>query len=319
MAYKSFKHAHISWRVFSVLRALVGGAAAAALLAGGGGAAFAQTPPTYTPPVFTPGTSIVQTKHNLSSAGLTTQVNSFSGTTEVCVFCHTPHGSDTAAAVPLWNRQLNHGQTYQTYDTLGTSSLNGGVLPVGSVSIACLSCHDGTQAMNLMLNQPGGGWGNTGAMTNGGSNGNQTAALAAGTWTGCDNLGASCDATDIVWIGTDLRNDHPVGVEYCGGGVAGGGGSTVTGACKNPDFKMPVSKTVNGNQVFWVDTAAGTTGVREKTDIQLYTRDFTTVGGTPVEPSVECASCHDPHTAAQPTFLRVSNDQSGVCLSCHVK
>ena len=42
---------------------------------------------------------------------------------------------------------------------------------------------------------------------------------------------------------------------------------------------------------------------------------------------VECATCHDPHgvpsggpgSIFNPTFLRVSNVGSGVCLSCHTK
>ncbi|HSO06820.1 MAG TPA: cytochrome c3 family protein, partial [Pelomicrobium sp.] len=42
---------------------------------------------------------------------------------------------------------------------------------------------------------------------------------------------------------------------------------------------------------------------------------------------VECASCHDPHgvpsggagSVFNPTFLRVSNAGSQLCLTCHVK
>ncbi len=32
---------------------------------------------------------------------------------------------------------------------------------------------------------------------------------------------------------------------------------------------------------------------------------------------VECASCHDPHSCANPLFLRISNDRSNLCLACH--
>ena len=46
----------------------------------------------------------------------------------------------------------------------------------------------------------------------------------------------------------------------------------------------------------------------------LYTRNFAAGSG----PSVECASCHDPHTETT-TFLRTSNDDSAVCLACHIK
>ena len=66
-----------------------------------------------------------QTRHNLSAAGPgTTKAASES---QVCVFCHTPHGSDTSAAVPLWNRTLANPSSYTTYDQLGTSSLDGKV------------------------------------------------------------------------------------------------------------------------------------------------------------------------------------------------
>ena len=98
---------------------------------------------------------IAETKHNLGTTG--TGSNSFDGTGELCVFCHTPHGGDTSANPPLWNRVLPDAGTFTTYDSLGTSSLDGEVLEVGSVSIACLSCHDGTQAMNVMINAPGSG------------------------------------------------------------------------------------------------------------------------------------------------------------------
>jgi len=48
---------------------------------------------------------VALTKHNLGSAG--PGPNTFSGTAAVCVFCHTPHGADTSAEVPLWNKTLD--------------------------------------------------------------------------------------------------------------------------------------------------------------------------------------------------------------------
>jgi hypothetical protein len=78
-------------------------------------------------------------------------------TSETCVFCHTPHGSDTNAAVPLWNKELPDPTSYTRYSTLGTSTLDGEEAPVGSVSLACLSCHDGSQAVDTVLNVPGSG------------------------------------------------------------------------------------------------------------------------------------------------------------------
>ena len=48
----------------------------------------------------------------------------------------------------------------------------------------------------------------------------------------------------------------------------------------------------------------------------IYNRSFAVAGAGP---SVECASCHDPHRADTSTFLRIANAGSAVCLACHVK
>jgi predicted CXXCH cytochrome family protein len=250
---------------------------------------------------------IANTKHNLGSTNAIAGANKFSGSTEICVFCHTPHGGDTAAAVPLWNRTLANPNTYTTYDSLGTSTLDGKTLPVGSVSIACLSCHDGVQAMNSVINAPGSGFGGD-------------AAWIAGTWTGTRQTAGAINNTSVALLGTDLRNDHPIGIQYCGGGwtVASG-----TGSCADGDFNAPSFATIGPGKVFWVNTAGGTGG-RDKTDMILYNRTgtFNGTGGSAAaagEPFVECASCHDPHTNSQATFLRTANTGSAVCLACHVK
>lgn len=255
---------------------------------------------------------IANTKHNLgSTGGATNNKVSASDTGEICVFCHTPHAADTTAPAPLWNKNLTSIATgFTTYSTTSSSTIDGQVLSVGSVSIACLSCHDGTQAMDNIINAPGSGGYD---VTGGGATGR------AYTWTGStvDTDGKMINsATSLAMLGKDLTNDHPIGIQYCGGGQTS---ATPSGACKDTDFKGPgtglQSATINTQLVWWVDSTVGTAGARDKTDMILYTRNFTAGNG----PSVECASCHDPHTEANPTFLRVSNVGSGVCLSCHVK
>jgi predicted CXXCH cytochrome family protein len=250
---------------------------------------------------------IANTKHNLGSTG-TAGNNKVSDTGEICVFCHTPHAADTTAPAPLWNKNLSAMTGYTTYSTASSSTIDGEVLAVGSVSIACLSCHDGSQAMDNIINAPGSGQYDT---TGGGANGR------AYTWSGSTvNTTGQMQNTSVAMLGKDLSNDHPIGIQYCGGGQTS---AAPTGACTDADFKGPgaglQSATINGSLVWWVDSTSGTVGSRDKTDMILYSRAFT--GGT--GPSVECASCHDPHTEANPTFLRVSNVGSGVCLSCHVK
>ncbi|MBL8351344.1 MAG: hypothetical protein JNL87_13665 [Burkholderiaceae bacterium] len=263
---------------------------------------------------------IADTKHNLGSGAGPAGRNQVSDTAEICVFCHTPHGGSTDAPVPLWNKRLGTagapagGGSYTTYDTLQTPSLDGTVAAVGSISMACLSCHDGTQAMDNVINAPGSG----GLLADGGGVDGR-----GYTWTGSTVNAAGRLSSGVALIGTDLSNDHPIGIQYCGGGLSGSAG-TVSGTCKDTDFRLPETQTINGNQIFWVDT--GAPGTKQRTDLPLYQRSTGGLG-----PMVECASCHDPHVSnnqagpagtgqtAGETFLRISNASSAVCTACHVK
>ena len=226
--------------------------------------------------------TIVGSKHDLSAGGAG---QGTATTTQICVFCHTPHGSDTSAKAPLWNKKLPDPTTYTKYSALGTSTLDGDEADVGSVSLACLSCHDGSQAMDTVLNAPGsGGYNSAGAAF-------QTLAAMTGT--------------PIPNLGTDLQNDHPIGIVY--------------GAFEGPDTASYVAQstaTVNGNSQYWVNSKGSGGASREKVDMILYTR-------ADGKPRVECASCHDPHNgpdgATNNIFLRINNASSNVCLSCHVK
>jgi len=268
--------------------------------------------------------AISDTKHNLGAGGTVSGQNQVTGgaTGEVCVFCHTPHGSDTSAPVPLWNKKLPTATVYTTYAALNSSTMDagfaseGGASSVGSVSLACLSCHDGAQAMDNMINAPGsGGYDSTG----GGAAGRTGATW---NWSGSTVTTSSgvliSTATSASMLGTDLKNDHPIGIQYCGGWD----GST----CKDGDFVSPSSNGGSGSTAqYWVNTSAGGGNARQKQDMILYTRSFAVNGslGAGYYGSVECASCHDPHNAAfatnQVSFLRVSQTNSGVCLACHVK
>ncbi len=234
---------------------------------------------------------ISTTKHNLGSSG--TGANNTATTGEICVFCHTPHGSDTSAAVPLWNRTLSLPGAYTTYDNLGTVSLDAEILPVGSVSLACLSCHDGTQAMDAMINEPGSGFNSIGSFD----------------WTGSTNMNTvTGKLTGDAALGVDLQNDHPVGVQFAG--IATGVFTTAIDGDFNSASRV-------GTTDRWYVETGGVTG-KDKTDLMLYTRDNSAGGGGAAEPFVECATCHDPHSN-NAVFLRISNSGSGVCLACHNK
>lgn len=276
------------------------------------------------------------TKHNLGNTRTgNTHPNFTNATTEICVFCHTPHGADTEAQAPLWNRKLDTATVYKTYSSLGTSTLDAATAPVGSVSLACLSCHDGTQAMNVVINSPGSGTVGDVSMT---LDANDNVVLKTGLNTG--NAGTPCAgitcagfgefnamsqvSSEMIYLSTDLRNDHPISIQYAG--AAAGTGT-------DPDFHAAASATVNGQTVWYVEaantvsytqadasTVAGTASALDKTDLKLYTRGAGSTGFNGGGGSyVECATCHDPHVEAT-TFLRMGNNNgSQVCLTCHSK
>jgi len=252
---------------------------------------------------------IANTKHNLGASG---QFNFTTSTTEICVFCHTPHGGDSSAAVPLWNRNLNATSSYTTYSQLGTSTLDSKSTSIGSVSLACLSCHDGTQAMNVVINSPGSG-------TSGDVNKDGTNFISTAAGVDCAATDGSCGgfnefnmmsqvSGEMIYLGTDLRNDHPISIQYAG--------SVNGGTANDPDFHAAKSVTVaSGTTVYYIDT--NNDNAKDKHDLPLYNRMEGSLTG---EPLVECATCHDPHTE-NTTFLRNSagNNGSATCLSCHDK
>ena len=256
---------------------------------------------------------ISNTKHNLTAGGNTNRVTAGGPTNEVCVFCHTPHGSETAAPVPLWNKRIA-AVTYTTYEAINSSSIDGKMTAIGSVSLACLSCHDGTQAMDNVINAP-----NSGGLTTDGGSTNGLNYTWNTTANGVDSNGRLQGATNAALLGADLKNDHPIGIEYCGGFTAAGNPA----ACNDKDFNLAtkIAGASASADRFYVDTNSSSS--RDKSDMILFTRQFPTTGWAP---SVECATCHDPHAERKNTnevaFLRVSQtggSASGVCLACHVK
>lgn len=228
---------------------------------------------------------------------------------QVCVYCHTPHGANTNISIPLWNRTVRD----TTYTVYNQANLTSSVSQPGANSLACLTCHDGQTAMDSIVNMPGSGGYNSAQMTTQNNSFLDTWTNASGieadhgafdtSGTGClschqpTGTKAAADFT-VALIGTDLRNDHPVGVRLRTG----------------PDWKVPTG-VKNGITYFDLD---GDNSL-SKGDIRFY--------DTGDGPEVECASCHDPHgvpsgsagSAFISMFLRVDNAGSKVCLTCHTK
>jgi predicted CXXCH cytochrome family protein len=126
---------------------------------------------------------ITGTDHDLSGRGW--------GSDQICIFCHAPHNVATSGSgnqiVPLWN----HGTTAATFTLYTSSTLQAVPGQPGGYSKACLSCHDGTVAIDTY-----------------------------GARTGTNNM------TGSPLIGTDLSNDHPVSFTYDSALATADGGLT---------------------------------------------------------------------------------------------
>ncbi len=293
------------------------------VLLGGAGSAFAGT---RSDSDFLNQNSITETRHNLTQRESTGNVDGQqmdpyrNNYAEVCVYCHTPHGASSALAAPLWNRTFK-GNTYQTYDQLNTVTLTQTISQPGANSLTCLSCHDGTTAVDSIINMPGSGRYDAAQAT---QTDDGTINTFLDTWTnpgptdatdhlklqlgatgclGCHapgTLASTAQDFTVFVIGTDLRNDHPVGITF---------------PTSSTDFNTTTGVSTRGDAFFDLDGDAR----MDKNEVRLY--------DTGDGPEVECASCHDPHgvesagagSKFNPTFLRVSNVGSALCMTCHVK
>lgn len=108
------------------------------------------------------------------------------GQGQICKACHVPHNSKSGATnvnnAPLWNHTLSTA-VYTMYNATWSPTMNGTVAAQpAATSKLCMSCHDGTIAIDNF----------------GGS-----AYVAPGT-----SIAANAN------LGIDMRDDHPIGVTY---------------------------------------------------------------------------------------------------------
>lgn len=140
-------------------------------------------------------TSIKNTKHDLSTTSTGATTVKSTNYDEICIFCHTPHKAVDQLNAPLWNRSGTDGITISKYYNSATLDVESRATTV-SAKIAvsdvklCLSCHDGASLTNDLANP--------------------------------SNLEANAQPTGLAElaldnpanIGTDLHDDHPIGMVY---------------------------------------------------------------------------------------------------------
>jgi predicted CXXCH cytochrome family protein len=143
-------------------------------------------------------TPLAGSKHDLSTGGAANSAfQKLTSSDYLCKPCHTPHKATANADMPL----LNHTLTTFSFSSYTTKGLGTSWTP-GTIDLVCLSCHDGTVAVDAWS-------GNTGTVF---------------------MIGSGGDASHIVtsaYIGTDLSGSHPTSVTMP---AAGGEWSAPTNA-----------------------------------------------------------------------------------------
>jgi len=228
--------------------------------------------------------------HDFSSGtnGYATYTWGGSSTTYVnpCQICHIPHKAPDAAISggPLWNHKQSANSSYITYDQGNSATFNAlGLTATLGSSVACLSCHDGSVAVNQSY---------TGKYpsANGSSTSNSVAFYAPtfaietmqpGTEPASSGAFVSATGSGPYLNRNDLTHMHPIGISY-------------TAAIKVAPTLQPVP-------------AAGTV--------------FAQMLKGPNK-TVECASCHDIHgtigaSATVSHSLIVDVNNAALCETCH--
>jgi predicted CXXCH cytochrome family protein len=136
--------------------------------------------------------TVVGSRHDLSSGGPLTDKST--NESQVCIFCHTPHQTGMTA-IPLWNKTLSTVASYGTYSGLLMNATPAEIGGGTGVSNLCMSCHDGTVAVNSL--------GNPSSVGN--------PAMGSGTELDATGKIASSRSSNL---GNNLTNDHPVNFTY---------------------------------------------------------------------------------------------------------
>jgi len=224
--------------------------------------------------------SVVDSTHNLSASGPGQIRAGFEQ--QVCVFCHTPHGS--AAVEALWNRSAP-SSVYAVYTSSAMDALPD--QPTGA-SKMCLSCHDGSIALGSVLSR------------------DQVIQMAGAITTlplGTSNLG------------TDLSDDHPISFAYNAALAALDPNLLDPGA-------LPREMVLPRGEVQCItchdphDDSFGNFLVMDNAGSALCTSCHQILDTT-IKAHEDCRACHQTHSAPSGPFLLREDTVTATCTRCH--
>ena len=246
----------------------------------------------------------------------------------VCVYCHTPHHAvvtDGSANLPLWNHALTPDDQFTAYTWATPNNSNDGAFdivdPLAGPSRLCMSCHDGS----IAVDEHGSAFASAGS------------GRAVGSAGLIGNLGSTADGMGRANLTKDLSNTHPIGFDYneiaafrnsksSNGSATAGDATEIVPSTFGYATEYAVSNTAGE-----YNTVTRNNGGSNKTIADnLYGGNIMT-----------CATCHEVHNkenatqdnytdgvkpngiggdqAAPNYFLYARQTQSLICLSCHVK
>ena len=236
----------------------------------------------------------------------------------VCVYCHAPHhslvtdGTSLQGALPLWNHQLSTANfTPYTWATPDNQAAVGSITdPLVGPSRLCMSCHDG----NVAIDEHG--------------------VASNSTWKQAGGTFMSSVEGGRANLSADLSNTHPIGFDYnamanarnkavvSGQGTNGSeAGQEIVTSNNHYADSITISTDLNGAY----NTVSRNQGNKTIAD-NLYGGNIMT-----------CATCHEVHnkenavqdafngnngssTTTKPNyFLYAKENNSLICLSCHIK
>ncbi|MBI5710053.1 MAG: hypothetical protein HZC42_07085 [Candidatus Eisenbacteria bacterium] len=235
------------------------------------------------------GPGLVNSSHDLRTLQNLGQTNN-----QVCIYCHTPHRA--ADQNLIWNHSLGSGNySFGATGPFGSpgraTTAAGTTLPASTTAFGsgptkmCMSCHDGSVALGALNNI---GDGTPGIIPT-------TPATLSG------------ETHQIASASGGMGGNHPVAIPY-------------------PDRAGAVYNGITTGVTSGFGGAAGSGGWADVTSAQ--SAGVKLHGGSAAGTfGMECTSCHEPHNDGVATtegeagkyFLRVSGDNSALCLACHRK
>lgn len=204
---------------------------------------------------------------------------------EICIYCHTPHHANPdPGGAPLWNRALTN-TFYDTYVS-PTGTMQATVGQPNGISKLCLSCHDGTTAIDAYGNNlPGAA--------------HTLHDLSPESGIHFSDTGANLD--------TNLANDHPISFVY------DSSLSVADTGLFDPIIKFSGIGDVPANP--GLDPSITVVSIPGSGSTNTIAADMLDVNS-----QVQCTSCHDVHNKYGWDALLVKNNTgSNLCLTCHNK